>query len=227
MADAFVRTLRQVFRRQGAAPCAVFLWAAERGHVGIVRNLLQGLRRDKSAHAVYASEALQRAAAEGHADVVSLLIAEVPYPVPNFLQKACRWAIYGGHTQAAKVIIADTRFDANVTNRDDVSLLQLAARLGEAEIVDTLVSRIERDNGLAANRSGILLALPEEEGGTNIPRELSQALRTAKIYGHNAVIEMLSQHGIVEPSREATSGTAIRLPVHQGGASPALQPAAS
>lgn len=205
----------------------VFLWGAKYGRMGIVCTLLESLRKDKSAHAVYTSEALQRAAAEGHADVVNLLIAEVPHPVPNFLQKACRWAIYGGHTQAAKVIIEDPRFDASATKRHEVSLLQLAARLGHAEIVDALVSRLERDNGVAAGRSNILLSLPEEEGGANVPRALSLALCAAKANGHAAVVGVLSRRGVGETFREAASGTAIRPPTGQAVASPAPQLAAS
>ncbi len=75
-----------------------------------------------------------KAAREGHARVVTLLLQRGAYPDP----RAVRWAAAGGHLDVVKLLL-DCGADANSTNEAGVTALMRAALMGHPQVVSLLL----------------------------------------------------------------------------------------
>ena len=216
MLEAFCETGWQALTRgvtlSGDAARKVFLRAAESGHKdgawGLALACDINLPND-----VYAIEALCRASAGGHAAVVKFLLASTTDHNQRYMQKACRWAILGGHTETARVFAASPAFDVNVVGRNGDTLFQLAARLGHAGIVQAFLSRLRKDGGLDSRAPVPLLSLPDVEGQPSLAGELSKALGAARHYGHHAVISLLLREGAQDMPHRTANATTPSLPL--------------
>ncbi|KAJ3292811.1 hypothetical protein HK104_005011 [Borealophlyctis nickersoniae] len=170
-------------------------WAAENGHLGVVRWCLEIGGVDVH---VYDDYALRRAASNGHFDVVRLVLEKGANPrtlrgepikkaaehghleghleiVRLLLDKggnvdsAMRLAVFGGQSGSVRLLMEN---GAHVYVGDDGHPLWLAARNGNLEMVRLLL-----------------------ENGADVHARDGRALTFAATYGHTQVVRLLLEHG--------------------------------
>ncbi len=118
------------------------LWAAYKGHAGIVRLLIEaGADMNAQGTGFAENNALHEAAGEGHADVARVLIEfGMALDVQNYsTETPLIMAAHKGRMEIVRLLV-DAGADLNVQDGHGKTALYHATEAGHAEIVDTLLA---------------------------------------------------------------------------------------
>ena len=179
------------------------LYAAEEGHEGIVRTLLQGgsdiNTRDRS-HMT----ALMWAAKGGHKPVVQVLLRNRPdiNATDQDNMTALLWAAQDGTAAVVEALLKEKSVDVNATNKHNSTALIEAAKGGDVKVVELL---LDRQMDVAVN------VRDTKSGGT--------ALMYAAGNGDTDVVEALLEWKDID----VNVGDITNIPVVKGG-DPEAQP---
>ncbi|KAJ7085253.1 ankyrin repeat-containing domain protein [Mycena epipterygia] len=151
-------------------------------------NLQQGRRWRRGT-------ALQVAAAQGHDDIVHLLLKNGADPniLAGRFGSALKAASDRGHDMVAETLL---RHGATVNKGEGGVILRAACRRGHEEVVQLLLGNTADD--------------------VNLLRELWTALRLAAQGGHDRVVRLLLAHGADVDEQDEFSGTALQAASYEG-----------
>ena len=185
---------RHGFNPQTAGHTDAFSTAAEHGHVDIMRLLLERRQIDILRKNHYNQTSLQRAAKNGHDEIVSLLLDHgAEFKDTNESEGAFLAAASSGHLQTMKVVYkygdvspncqaesGETALYYAVSQRDDSTYKPTGQEMAEWLL----------NTGADPNM------MPERDGGP---------LHRAALYGHDDIVQLLLKYG-AEATKEDSSG---------------------
>ena len=163
----------------------VLLAASWEGLVNLARTALAA----GASPAIENQKAVVQAAAKGHTDVLSLLIADPRCDPAASANRALRCAARAGFDGAVRVLLADRRVNPAAYN--DQAIVQ-ACTNGHEDVVRLLL----------------------EDGRVNVAVDSGAPLRAACGEGHAAVVRLLLQHPKVNPA--AKDHHAIQMAARHG-----------
>jgi ankyrin repeat protein len=173
---------------EGTSHTSILQGAAQGGNLDIVQEILKrGFQANNSSPAnLVIGAALRAASAEGHAEIVRLLLrngADVTIVAPNtggFISSALLEAAQNGHLDVVKILVT-ARADVNAVGSESFAptALQAAAANGHLEISNVLLN-----NGADVNRMGFYRG------------NMLTVLESAIEYGHVGIIQRLLEHRV-------------------------------
>ncbi|PQE04929.1 Ankyrin repeat-containing domain protein [Rutstroemia sp. NJR-2017a BBW] len=141
-------------------------WAAEYGHVHIVRVILSRNERRKPEEQAFS---LNLAAENGHTDIVTVLLDSLAKAATDAYQNtALHLAAKGGHSETLSELLrhsqgAKSLFQIDAIEKKGRTPLHLAAQAGHKEIIEILLA-CEAKTDLADNKSQTALHFAAENG---------------------------------------------------------------
>ena len=180
----------------------VLIWAANSGHVDIVKLLLDKGADVNEKEVNTGITALWIASQNGHADVVKLLLdkgADINVKRIDTETTALWMASQNGHTEVVKLLLDKSpEIDLEKPNTDGVTALWIASQDGHAEVVKLLLDR------------GVDVNVKKTDTGTS-------ALWIASQNGHTDVVKLLLDKGVdINVKRIGTETTALWMASQNG-----------
>jgi len=146
-------------------------WAARKGHVEVVKALLDN-QADANASYTDGVTPLLTAAYEGHAEVVKLLLenkadvnaTDTDGVTPLYI------AVQNGHTEVVKLLL-DNKADVNASKHNGVTPIFVAAQVGHTEVVKLLIDN-KADVNASRHNGGHPLHIAAQNGHTEVVKLL-------------------------------------------------------
>lgn len=213
--------------------------AAECGSIGVVKQLLL-LKGIELTHLdTYRFAPIHRAAANGHAEIVSLLLGTGdPTNIINSQthsgETPLHLAAQNEHDNVVKLLLEGDAFklDVNIVDSKRQTALHLGAYNGCVGIVETLLERVDIDVNKVDSNAQTALHIAADRGHREITEEIlarndtnvnivnsntQAALHIAANRGHLEITEMILARNDTDVNRVDRDGiTALHLAVHGG-----------
>jgi ankyrin repeat protein len=157
----------------GATP---LYFAAQEGHINIVRLLLSQNEIDVNAATDSGATPLFISSQEGHVEVVELLLATNDIDINNAENNNNGWtalhiAAETGHIEVVRLLVSKAGIDINRASRDfGFTALYVAAEKGRVEIVRILLSTNGIDMNITTKDESTALYIASENGHGEIVR---------------------------------------------------------
>lgn len=185
---------RHGYNPQTAGHTDAFSTAAEHGHVEILKLLLERRQVDLLRKNNYNQTALQRAAKNGHDNIVSLLLDHgAEFKDITESERAFLAAASAGHLQTMKVIWKYGSISPNCqAESGETALYYAAGQRDDSTYKATGQAMAKWLLGKGADPN----LMPQRDGGP---------LHRAALYGHDDIVRLLLENG-AEPTKEDDSG---------------------